>query len=719
MKNSIIKKTSVTGVIILMSISPLFRGLYFNYEAYAFLAAIALLSIIYFFAKMMNNEPVHINKWFMVFGIVLTAAAALSFIKAVNARENLECILQYIEYLVVFMILYDYFHDRKQRLISVIMHTTILAGFVCSITGLLALTGSFNIWDVTISNNRLGATFQYANTASIYFAICFLFALTLANITKSTLLRASLAGVGNIIVFAFFQTGSRGGYIVGMAVILLLLAIQPSGYKLKGFTNFVCMLAPVFIILKGFNMSTSGHDNLATAKWLAISFILAAILSLLFFLLTKIIFKGKSIPKPRGSGFVFIAAIVTIVVLAFVFRGNLISLLPPVLGSRLAQLNFNDINVLYRLEFDRDAFKLIADNWLFGLGGGGWKAIYQSVQDYFYTAVFVHNNYLQVFVESGILGFLSFVALILAGIVNAVYSYLKAADRVLKIYAGGLLCGLLALAFHSAVDFDLSYISMALLLWVMFAASATGLSAEPGAAGNDLPLSMGKWKLPPNESTVKIFLIVVCAVLFSMNAVYFAGAYNEHEALKYQQSKEYKAATAYYEEAYRLDPGNSAYAFELTKLYNYFANKSANAENKRTWLEKARLAGEKSVIGNRNYPAYMNTLAQTYLASGMPLKALEYAQKLVANQRYNREVYELLARSYLAAAEFYEKDGNTGKAKELLEKCIEIDRNPYLLKSNIDKPYKLISKEVLNSYKHSDKLLAYLNEASVRLGKLE
>ena len=695
------KKTSIIGIIILISISPLFRGLYFSFETYAFLAALALLSIIYFFSKMMNNEPFYINKWFLVFGILLVAAAALSFIKTVNTRENMEYILQYAEYLAIFLILYDYFHDKKQQFISAIMLPAVSAGFVCSVVGLMSLTGSFNIWEVVSTGNRIGTTFQYANTASIYFAICFLFALTLANAVKSILLRALLAGMGNILVFALFLTGSRGGYIVGIGTILLLLAIQPSGYRVKGFINIICMLAPVFITLKGFNISAAGHDNLAAAKWLAVSFVLAAILSLLLFILIKIISKDKSITMPKRSGFVFVTAIAGIVIIAFVFRGRFISLLPPAISSRLMRFNLNDINVLYRLDFDKDALKLITGNWLLGLGGGGWKAMYQSVQDYFYTAVFVHNNYLQVFVESGILGFLSYVALVFAGVFTAVYSYLKAADKLLKIYAGGLLCGLLALAAHSAFDFDLSYVSMALLLWVMFAAA-----------------SVGKWKLTVNSGSAKIILIVVCSVLFSMNAVYFAGAYNEDKALKYEQAKNHKAAMAYYEEAYRLDPGNSFYAFELTKLYNYYAKTSANTENRQIWLGKARLTGEKSVKGNRNYPVFMNTLVQTYLASDMPLQALEYAEKLAIYQKYNARVYELLAESYIAAAEYYENEGNTGKARELLEKCIEIDTNPYLLKSNITKPANVVPKVTIPAYKHSEKLSSYLYEASEKLNQI-
>lgn len=707
------KKIAVYGIIFLVSISTLFRGLYFSYETYAFLTALALFSVVYFFSKMISNEPVHINSLFVILGIVLAAATALSFVKALNPRENLGSLLLYTELLIVFIVLYDYFYDKKQQFTQVMMLPVLLTGFACAVVGMIALTGSFNIWDVTTFGNRIGSTFQYANTASIYFAICCIFAITLTNASKSILLRALVAGMGNIIVFALFLTGSRGGYIVGMVTILLLLALQPSGRKISGGIGFICMLVPVFITMKGFNMGTAAHDNLAAVKWLVISFILAAVTYLLLYLLLKITIKDKQLNMPKGSGLVFAAALVIVMVLAFVYRSSIFSLLPPILGSRLARLSFSDINVLYRLDFDKDALKLIAANWLSGLGGDGWKARYQSVQGYFYTAVFVHNNYLQVFVESGILGFLSYMALAFFSAVSAFYSFLKSRDNTLKTYAAGLLCGFLALALHASFDFDLSFISLTLLFWVMFAASAASLpdvSGKTGGGGRK-HLSIDKWKTTINSGAAKIILIIVCSVLFSVHALYFAGASNRQIAFDYMQEKNYKQAMVYYEEAHRLDPANTAYTFDLAKLYHYYAKKSIKEEYRQIWLEKARAAGEKNVNGNKYYPAYINTLVQIYLDSDMPLQALELSQKLVSYQKYNGENYELLARSYLAAAVYYEKSGNGEKVKELLKKCIEIDKDPYLHRSKIDKPYDVNSEEIISSYQHSKELAEYLKEA--------
>ncbi|MGE5613689.1 MAG: O-antigen ligase family protein [Bacillota bacterium] len=762
------KKASVASIMILVSASPLFRGLYFSFETYAFLAALALLSILYFLAKLRLREPFYFNKVYAVLGLLLVAAAAAAFAKAVYPRENLGTLLLYVELIALFIVLYDYFHDKKLMLIRAIMMLSLTVGFICAVFGLMALTGRFNFLEVTIFDGRVGSTFQYANTASIYFAVCAIFAISLANTVENVLLKALAAGMGSVVIFGFLMTGSRGGYIVGVIFILLLLAVQPTGQKLTGTAVFACMLLPVFIAMKSFGMSAAVHYNTGAVKWIAVPLVLAAASCLLLFRLRETLAGNRRSTKERGYGFVFIAAAaiaVFAVVYVFANRNGFSWLLPPVLAARFERLvrnGFYENGIAFRLIYDRDALKLIAEHWLFGLGGGGWKALYQSVQDFFYTAAFVHNQYLQVFVDSGVLGFLSYTALVLYSGVCAVRSYLKSRDSDERAYAAGLLCGFFALAVHAFFDFDLSFVSLTLLFWAMFAASTVGnrvavskaggiVAGEAGmqeeavgdggkqevlAVGGDsrqgvsmsggsgkqqtLAISgVGKMEALMTGSAGKMAMVIICSILFSTNALFFTAALNRQSGFNYMQKKEYMTAILYYEEAHRIDPYNSDYTFELAKLYLYQAKKSNEEEKRATWLEKARWAGEKSVSGNKYYPAYMNTLARIYLESGMPLNALEYAQKVVLYQKYNADNYELLARCYLAAAEYYEKSGNFIAAADMLERCLEIDNDPYLRRSAIERPADISSEKIISEYRHSEELVQCLEEAEKTLRNIK
>lgn len=702
------KRIAVYGIIILISVSVLFRGLYYTYDAVGFMAAIALLLILYFFGKMGGREPLQINKLYVLLGFLMIAASLLSFTKAVNPRENLGNVLLYSELLVIFIVLYDYFHDKKQQFLQAMMLSAVIVGFAAAVVGLMSLTGRFNIWEVFAFDSRVCSTFQYTNTAAIYFIVCVVFAVTMVNALKNPFLRVLMVGVGNTIFFAFFMTGSRGGYMAALPVFMLFLLIQPKGSRIPGTVAFICTLVPVFIVMTSFSASTAVHDNLLAAKWLAISFVIAAASWLLLHLLIRLIVKDGQMTAPKGSGIVFTAVAAVSVVLMILFWDRLIGLLPEVIVSRVGRFftnGFNELNVVYRLEFDRDALLLIRDHWLFGFGGGGWKAMYQTVQDHFYTAVFVHNHYLQVFVDNGILAFLSFVSLVVLSIAGALFSFLRAKDRQMKTYASGLLCGFLALAGHSAIDFNLSYTSLLMLIWVMFAASAVSLPD-----GVKLPF-ISRWQAEITGSVGQMALLIVSAVLISINGLYFAGAWNRQIAFDYVQQKDYRQARIYYEEACRLDPANPDYAYDLAKIYRHYATVTKNEEYRKTWLEKARTASEKSVDGNRNYAPYMRVLIRIYLDMDMPLEALELSQKLIICQKYNAECYELLATSYLAAAGYYERSGDMDKAKEMLAECLEIDKDPYLRRSGILSPLDHDSQEIISRYEHSDALAAYLEEA--------
>ena len=99
-----------------------------------------------------------------------------------------------------------------------------------------------------------------------------------------------------------------------------------------------------------------------------------------------------------------------------------------------------------RIIYYKDALKIWRSspkNILFGVGGEGFNELYQTVQTINYTSTEVHNSFLQILVESGLLGFSCIVSVIVLYICiskNSVYKYAT-----------------LLLVLHSIVDLDFSY----------------------------------------------------------------------------------------------------------------------------------------------------------------------------------------------------------------------------------------------------------------------
>ena len=98
-----------------------------------------------------------------------------------------------------------------------------------------------------------------------------------------------------------------------------------------------------------------------------------------------------------------------------------------------------------RIIYYKDALKIWRSspkNILFGVGGEGFNELYQTVQTINYTSTEVHNSFLQILVESGLLGFSCIVSVIVLYICiskNSVYKYAT-----------------LLLVLHSIVDLDFS-----------------------------------------------------------------------------------------------------------------------------------------------------------------------------------------------------------------------------------------------------------------------
>jgi tetratricopeptide (TPR) repeat protein len=188
----------------------------------------------------------------------------------------------------------------------------------------------------------------------------------------------------------------------------------------------------------------------------------------------------------------------------------------------------------------------------------------------------------------------------------------------------------------------------------------------------------GKFNFQAKQYLFRFIPMILCASLFSIYALFFAAVYNGEIARKYVQTNNFKSAIFYYKEANRLDPQNSKYLFELSKLYYGHGKLSKDQVEKKVWLTKAMAFGESSIDKNRYYPPQMKTLVKIYREAEMPLKNLEYAQKLVLQQRCDRTNYELLARAYIDAAKYYKSENKAIEAKELLLKCLAmIKEGPY------------------------------------------
>lgn len=133
--------------------------------------------------------------------------------------------------------------------------------------------------------------------------------------------------------------------------------------------------------------------------------------------------------------------------------------LPVNLVKRIESISLNQKSLWERTVFWKDGLKIIKNNPLFGFGGNGWKYNYESVQSYVYSTSEVHSHFLQIWIDSGIVGIVLYI-IINIYVVCCLIIKLKNKNINLIDFA------FILLVLHSIIDFDMSFYVI-MVVWVV------------------------------------------------------------------------------------------------------------------------------------------------------------------------------------------------------------------------------------------------------------
>lgn len=131
--------------------------------------------------------------------------------------------------------------------------------------------------------------------------------------------------------------------------------------------------------------------------------------------------------------------------------------LPANLVNKIRNFNFKSLSVTERLTFYKDAIKLIKRNPFTGIGGNGWLYKYDEVKTYNYFATQVHSYLLQLFLEFGIIAIADYLIIIFF-----ILKYIVKNNKIME----SIKIALIAIMVHSSIDFDLSFMNMAIYMFI-------------------------------------------------------------------------------------------------------------------------------------------------------------------------------------------------------------------------------------------------------------
>lgn len=128
--------------------------------------------------------------------------------------------------------------------------------------------------------------------------------------------------------------------------------------------------------------------------------------------------------------------------------------------------------------------QIFKDNMLNGAGAGAWNALYHRYQDYLFWTTETHNHFVQVAIETGIIGLMSFLAmwaglLFITGWRAKRFFVLDNKNNIEEqtgkwILNWGVACAAILIGVHAFFDFDLSLGAMDVLLWSLLALANSG-----------------------------------------------------------------------------------------------------------------------------------------------------------------------------------------------------------------------------------------------------
>ncbi|MDI3311375.1 MAG: O-antigen ligase family protein [Thermoanaerobacterium sp.] len=367
--------------------------------------------------------------------------------------------------------------------------------------------------------------------------------------------------------------------------------------------------------------------------------------------------------------------------------------LPENVASRVQDISLTSHSSSERMQFYKDGFKIFKDYPLFGAGGGAWASLYFKYQSYLYWTTQTHNYFMQVLLDTGLVGAAAMIFFLVTLILSVIKLYKTEIDIDERILLAAATAGILSIYAHAAMDFDLSLSAVTIALY-----SLIGIinSMSISKVHKNTAIVKGKKSYTGYYSFgVLIVGIVVVFMSFSLSTALryaekgdqFAKTNNIPQAMQY-----YKSAVAY-------DPWNAKYRMSYGQTLASIADQTKDAAT----YEAAMTEEQKAVDLEPYNSQLLAQLGAFYLSHGQIDDGLKYVKKAVDVQPLRPENYQQLADAYNKVGMFYLQNNDKAKAKEYLQKAVDVENlfNEVNSKSEEPKPMTDVTKQIIQNSKEA------------------
>lgn len=436
-------------LLLILALAPLFKGLYYEQQMLGFQAAVFIAFLLF----LVKNRSLKISHPMDFAAAAFAIAYLLSIPGAADAREALLAFMRVLAGLMIYMIIS--FRARENVFRLTILAIIYLSGILASVSILLNLTGlieTARVWD----NGILQTTFEYKNTGALFLLICILLGVYLLNNCSNVKHVLLISCVNFLNILFLLGTQSRTVWLLSPLCLLIIIWGFPTNSRLPALVQTIITICPA-LALSGQVINSLNDSNAAQA--------IVLIFLGLFVTGTAIFLWHRWSTHLTHTKMVFVAGTAFFLIIAAgVFAGTGATSI----GERMHNIVNFDFSARERIVFFNDAIKIFTQHPLFGAGGKAWDVLYLNTQSYGYYAENIHNDLLQIAVESGIVGILPFL-FIWAAFFFICFKFLRQnSDSTHKQTAPLLLSLGTAIFLHFLFDFDLAHGAMAFIMWTVF-----------------------------------------------------------------------------------------------------------------------------------------------------------------------------------------------------------------------------------------------------------
>ena len=340
---------------------------------------------------------------------------------------------------------------------------------------------------------------------------------------------------------AFLNINSHAG-------VLNLVALPVAGYFLAGYgydryKKVLLVLATAFFLLVYAVALTRGRG---------------AMISLLTGLAMIVAVAGGRTPK-KATVMLLILAAVAIGLANVSWHGQL--------AERIGTLSDPMTAGAGRFVIWRQTWEMIGGSSWLGIGLGLFPLIYPQYRDPSdgTTGFFVHNDYLQIWLEAGLPGLLLLVALLLSTIFLFVVALRRTGvTAARKIEMTGLFSGLFAVALHSSVDFNF-YVLVTTIIGGVMLARFHGLAA-PAAGIGHWYIRPAAWMGASAYRTITLLLVLFPLVYFGSISL---SIYETDKGLEEAKQGRLEEADRSFARAHRIYPYADNILINHADLYRH------------------------------------------------------------------------------------------------------------------------------------------------------